>query len=291
MGRMKLKLAILVVAILLPLTASAGNNVEVAGYFGKAFPGYSQSFLYNPGDVTIPIPGVSLTQAGAFQVDASGGFTAGGAVAFYFGGIIGIEGRFDSAPIDVKASGERYDVRLTLPGVVQPVSATLDLSQSTVEVGTLKPWSINLKIRTPGAVRFFASGGVSHMGPITYTVSQKIGLGATSLDASVPQLNVGTVVLNGALTPTEATSGQAASGNWGFNVGGGLQFKLGQSVFLVGEARYFFFKNQTFEWTAAPDRALSSFEQKLFDATLQHLEPVDFKPQFFQVTGGIAFSF
>lgn len=277
--------------VLLPAAASAGNNVELAAYFGKGFPGYSQTFTYSPGPINIPIPGVSLTQAGAFQLDGSGGFTAGAGLALYFGGIVGIEGRYDTLRLDVNASGERYDVRVTLPGVTQPVSASLDLSQSTVDVSSIKPWSLNLKLRSPGAFRIFGSAGISHTSAFEFTVQQKIGLGATSLDAVIPQLNVATVVLAGALTPVGGTSGDGSGGNWGFNVGGGLQFKLGQSAFLVAEARYFFFKDQEYEWTAPPDRTLTGIEQQLFDATLERLDTVKFKPQFFQVTAGIAFTF
>ena len=39
------------------------------------------------------------------------------------------------------------------------------------------------------------------------------------------------------------------------------------------------------------DRSLTSIEQALLEATLARVPLVEFKPQFFQVTGGITLSF
>ncbi|PYQ23249.1 MAG: hypothetical protein DMF79_04215, partial [Acidobacteria bacterium] len=175
---------------------------------------------------------------------------------------------------------------LTLPGIPLPFSASLDLGTGTADLATLKPWSLNLKLRTPGPVRLFVSGGVSRLPALDFTVNQNIGLGATALNVITSRLDVGTVRLKGALVPQEGES------RWGLNAGGGLQLKLGPNVALVAEGRYFYFGERTYDWSAVPtDRFLAGLEQKLLDATRQRLPAIKFKPQFFQATGGVAISF
>ena len=283
---MRLNLPVVAFAALLPLTASADNNFEVAGYLGTSFPFYSQSFTYSPGPVSFPIPQVTITQQGVFQMEGSGGLVVSGGVTYYLGGVIGIEGRLDTVKVNIDTTGARYDVKLNLPGVPLPFSASLDLGPGTVELATLKPWSLNLKLRTPGPVRLFVSGGVSRLPALDFTVNQNIGLGATALNVITSKLDVSTVRLKGALVPQEGES------RWGVNAGGGLQLKLGPNVALVAEGRYFYFGERTYDWTAVPtDRFLSGLEQTLLDATRQRLPAIKFKPQFFQATGGVAISF
>lgn len=283
---MRLNLPVVAFAALLPTTVSADGNFEIAGYLGTSFPFYSQSFTYSPGPVSLPIPGVSIRQQGAFKMDGSGGLVVSGGVTYYFGGVIGIEGRLDTAKVNVATTGARYDVGLTLPGLPQPFSASLDLGTGTVDLATLKPWSLNLKLRTPGPVRLFVSGGVSRLPALDFTVNQNIGLGATALNVITSKLDVGTVRLKGALRPQEGES------RWGANAGGGLQLKLGPNVALVAEGRYFYFGERTYDWSAVPtDRFLSGLERQLLDATRQRLPAIKFKPQFFQAAGGLAISF
>ena len=288
---MRSKLAALALAFafaaLLPSPLSAGDGFELAGYLGTSFPGYSQTFTYDPGPVSVPIPGVSVTQSGSFDLDASGGLVFAGGATLYFGGVVGIEGRLDWVDAGLESRGQRYDVSVTLPGVPQPVTAALDLGVGMVDLDTFRPWSVNLKIRTPGSVRFMVSGGISRRPDLAFTVEQRIGLGASTLDVPDLELDVSTVVLEGMLVPDEEDASR-----WGFNLGGGLQFRIGENVSLVAEARYFYFKKQTFSWSATvPDRTLSEIEQMLLDATLERLPPVEFEPQFFLVTGGLAINF
>lgn len=293
---MKLNLPILALAALLPLTASAGTNVDLALYLGGSFPGYSQTFTYSPGPVSVPIPGVVITQNGAFTLEGSGGLVVSGGVTLYFGGILGIEGRYDTVRVSVNETAPSYDVSVTLPGVPQPVTASLDLGQGTVDVSTLKPWSLNLKLRTPGSgVRFFASGGVSHRPSFEFTLSQRIGLGVTGVNLITRQATISSVGISGALTPVASPDAGAntdgGASKWGGNLGGGLQFSVSKNITLIAEGRYFYFPSQKFEWTVSTDRTLSSIERTLLDATLTRVPQVEFKPQFFQVTGGITISF
>jgi opacity protein-like surface antigen len=287
---MKLLRPVLVLAasIILAGPALAETRVELAGYFGLSFPGYSQRFTYDPGPISIPIPGLSITQEGAFELDGSGGLVVSGGATVYLADVIGFEARLDTAKVDARTLGQRYDLRATLPGIAQPVLATVDLGAGTFDVDTIKPWSLNLKLRTPGPGRFFASGGLSRRPDLTFVIRQKIGLGATALNLGSSQLEVSTVVLEGSLVsdPDDATTSK-----WGFNLGGGLQLQLSENVSLVGEGRYFYFKKQRYRWTVRPDRGLSELEQRLYDATLERLDPIEFDPQFFQATGGLAIRF
>src|SRR5437016_8241231 len=160
---MRLSLPAVVFAALLPLGASADSNFEVAAYLGTSFPFYSQTFTYSPGTVSFPLPGVTIDQQGVFKMEGRGGQVVSGGVTYYFGSVVGIEGRLDTATVNVDTTGARYNVKLTLPGVPLPFSASLDLGTGTVDLATLKPWSLNLKLRTPGPVRLFVSGGVSRL--------------------------------------------------------------------------------------------------------------------------------
>jgi opacity protein-like surface antigen len=292
---MKLNLPILAAAALLPLTASAGDNVDLALYLGGSFPGYSQTFTYDPGPVSVPIPGLVITQSGAFTLEGGGGLVVSGGITFYFGGIIGIEGRYDTVRVSVNETAPSYDVSVTLPGIPTPVTASLDLGQGTVDVSTLKPWSLNLKLRTPGSVRFFASGGISRLPSFDFTLSQRIGLGVTGLNIITRQATISSVGISGALTPVASQDAGASPGGgaskWGGNLGGGLQFSVSKNITLIAEGRYFYFPSQKFEWTVNTDRSLSSIEQSLLDATLARVPQVEFKPRFFQVTGGVTIGF
>ncbi|MFI5170731.1 MAG: hypothetical protein ACHQM7_10245, partial [Vicinamibacterales bacterium] len=66
LARRALRLVVAAVA-LAPFSVSAGDRFEIAGFGGYTFPFYSQTFRYDPGNVTIPIPGVGLEQGGEFE--------------------------------------------------------------------------------------------------------------------------------------------------------------------------------------------------------------------------------
>jgi opacity protein-like surface antigen len=165
-----------------------------------------------------------------------------------------------------------------------------------VDVSTLKPWSLNLKLRTPGSgVRFYVSGGVSHLPSFDFTVTQRIGLGVTGVNLITQKATIASVGISGALTPVASqdagTSPGSGGSKWGGNLGGGLQFGVSKNITLIAEARYFYFTSQKYEWTVKGDRPLSSIEQSLLNATLGRATQVEFTPRLFQVTGGITISF
>ena len=76
-------LTLLAAALVAAVPAGAGERLEIAGYAGYTFPFYSQTFRYDPGQVTVPIPGVSVEQSGEFEAKASGGPAFAGGITLY----------------------------------------------------------------------------------------------------------------------------------------------------------------------------------------------------------------
>src|SRR5215470_10513859 len=95
--------------------AGAGDRVEIAGHAGFTFPFYSQTFTYDPGAVSVPIPDVSVQQSGQFQLNASGGPAFAGAITLYATSGLGFEFRVDHADMKIDTQGGSYNVRVGLP--------------------------------------------------------------------------------------------------------------------------------------------------------------------------------
>src|SRR5262249_20311184 len=115
----------LIALTLVASTARAGERLEIAGHAGFTFPFYSQTFHYDPGAVSVPIPGVSVQQSGDFELRASGGPAFAGAFTFYATGGLGFEFRVDHADISLETQGGSYTVRVGLPAPLDPVLANL----------------------------------------------------------------------------------------------------------------------------------------------------------------------
>src|SRR5512139_672607 len=131
---MKKALTLLLAALALPALAAAGE-LELTGYGGYTFPFYSQTFKYDPGPVSVPIPGVSVEQGGSFELKASGGPAFAGGIAFYVTDGFGFEVRYDHADITVETQSSSYTVRVGLPAPLDPVVADLALGEGTVDLG------------------------------------------------------------------------------------------------------------------------------------------------------------
>jgi hypothetical protein len=272
-------------ALSTPSPASAGQ-FEVSGNLGITLPFWSQTFAYDPGPVTLPIPGVSIRQEGSFSLDAKGGTVYGFGGCYYFVESVGLEARVDFAGVDITSSGARYLVNVTLPAPFPPVNADLDLGTGSVDVDRLTPISFNLKFQTPGRFALGASGGASYLPSFKMTARQTIALGVTALNAGTQRLEVTTLPFAAIVQP----QGEGQS-RWGFNAGVTLRIPFNEKVALVGDARYFRFSEQTVTWGRADSEPLSALEQLLLEQVRQRLEPIRFRPQFFQVTGGIALTF
>lgn len=287
---MKNALRLFAIAVFLPGTAAAGE-FEVFGHLGITFPLYSQSFTYDPGPVTLPIPNVGIQQQGLFTLEGSGGTVFGFGAAYYFVKSVGLEARVDFASVDVKASGARYRVVVTLPAPLPPVNSDLDLGTGTVDVDRLTPVSFNLRFQTPGRFGLGVSGGLSYLPSFGFVATQKIALGVTALDAGNQRLDVSTLPFQARVEPAPSSSTTEAPSKWGVNGGVMLRIPLNEKVAIVGDARYFRFKEYTVTWGRGDNRDLSAIEQLLLVQVRQRLQPIVFRPEFFQVTGGLAITF
>jgi hypothetical protein len=228
---------------------------------------------------------VSIRQEGQFILEAKGSTTYGFGAAYYFVDSVGIEARMDFAGVDVKTTGARYHVNVTLPPF-PPVTADLDIGTGTVDVDRLTPISINLKFQTPGRFGLGVSGGASYLPSFDFTATQTIVLGVTALNAATSQLELASLPFVALVQP----QGEGQS-RWGFNVGVMLRIPFNDKVALVGDGRYFRFSEHTVTWQRSDNRPLSPIEELLLEQVQQRLEPIQFRPQFFQVTGGLAITF
>ena len=266
-----------------PLSAGAGE-LEIAGYGGYTFPFYSQTFRYDPGQVTVPIPGVSVEQQGEFELRASGGPAFAGAVTLYATGGLGLEIRYDHADITVETRGASYAVRVGLPAPLDPVTANLSLSQGFVDFKALTPWSFNLKLRSGGRARFTTSFGASRLGGMEATLNQSIGLGVIGFDLVDKNLDIATLGVRATATGQNESS-------WGANLGFGVEIPIGEHGAFLLEGRGFYFPRRTVVWEPVLDRPLSEIEQTLLDRALERLDPVEFEPWWVQASFGFAIRF
>ncbi len=269
-----------------PCTCSA-VGFEVAGYFGKAIPKYSQTFNYDPGLISTRIPGVRLTESGTFGIEASGGLAASGAATLYVFNWLGIEGRYDTAEIKAKVTDAHFDATADLPFPFAQLNGRLDLTDGTAQIDKAKPYSLNVKLRTPGPVRLTFSGGVSFLNDITATSRQTLALGVTGVTPVT--IEVAKVGVNFSAQTVALESG--SGGKVGGNAGAGLQIPIGSHLAVVGEARGFLFKKRKLVWSAVPDQLPTDTLGVAFQNIVRSLQPVEFNPTFWQATGGLAISF
>ncbi|HYN01314.1 MAG TPA: hypothetical protein VE359_02600 [Vicinamibacteria bacterium] len=279
---MRKAFALLVAVLAAPALAGAGE-FELTGYAGYTFPFYSQTFRYDPGPVTVPIPGVTVEQGGSFELKASGGLTFAGSATFYVTDGFGFEVRYDHADITVETQSSAYNVRLGLPAPLDPVVAALALTEGTVDLKAVAPFSLNLKLRTGGHVRLTVSGGASKLGDLEATVQQTIGLGVIRFNLDENNIQIGTI-------DVQAT-GIAGESSWGGNLGLGLQIPIGEHAAIVLEGRGFYFPKRTLTWEPVVDRPLSDIEKALLARVQERLPPVEFEPWWVQATAGLSIRF
>jgi hypothetical protein len=279
---MSRKPLVLLLAVLAAPSLAGAAEFELTGYAGYTFPFYKQTFTYDPGPVTVPIPGVTVDQSGSFALEASGAPAFAGGATFYLTGGFGLEVRYDRADLTVDTKASSYTVRVGLPAPLEPVVADLALAQGTADLKAAAPFSINLKLRTPGSVRFFLSGGASHLGDLEFTVQQTVGLGVIAFDIPHNNVKVGTIGVKGTAV---------AESSWGGNLGLGLQIAIGEHAALVVEGRGFYFPKRKVEWTPVVDRPLSAIELALLARVQERLPAVEFEPWWVQATAGFAIRF
>jgi len=281
----KPRATLLVLSALLALPGpSAAGSFELAAYVGRSWPTYDKTFSYDPGLAFSSIPGVTVSQEGRFTIEGDGDLALGGGATFYFVEILGIEGRLDTADVKVKIANPAFHVDVDLPSPLPDLSEDITLAPGTAELERLRPFSLNLKLRTPGSVRFTLSAGGSYLPEFRFSLAQPLVLGVTGVTTS--EVSVGTLVYRAETAPS-----QEGQGRWGINVGAGLQIALGARVALLVEGRAFAFQKQTLTWRRADSRPLSAIEEALAAELERRLNPIEFNPTFIQVTAGVAITF
>lgn len=265
--------------------AARAGSLELGVHLGPAVPTYSQTFRYDPGSISVPLPGISVTQTGTFALDAEGGLALGGTVAWQFAGPLGLEARLDTADAELSTQPGTYDVRVDLPAPLPDASTSLAMGGGPTDLERVRPLSLNLRLRTPGTVAFTVSGGVSYLPALRASTTQTIGLGVTGLGLA-GRIDVPTLTLR-----AEALPDEEGEGRWGGNLGAGLRVGLGPRFALTVEARAFRFQEQTLAWGRADDRPLSSLEAALLREVQARLPPVEFNPTFYQATAGLSVAF
>ncbi len=281
---MRKTLASLLAVLALPALAAA-SDVEIAGFAGYTFPFYEQTFSYGPGPITVPIPGVSIEQSGAFRLTGSGGPVFGGSLALFPIDAVGLEVRLDSAEVNVKSDASTFDVHVTLPSPLPPVNSSLSLPASEAQMDAAKPFSVNLKFRSEGNTRVFVSGGVSHLADLNFSIQQSVALGVSTVNLETSNLEIATLTLRARRKPGDPKK------NWGANAGIGFQLPLGENGGLFVEGRGFYFPAQKLEWEAVIDTPLGEIESQLLDRMLQQLDAVEIKPWWVQATVGVSYRF
>ncbi len=290
LAHMRKALASLIAVLALPSLAAAGE-VEIGGFAGYTFPFYSQTYKYDPGPV-VPddLPGVSIQQSGSFELKASGGLVFGGAVAYFPVDAAGLELRFDSANLTIKTQSPTYNVTATLPGAAPPrVRRTSRSRQSEAKLSSAQPFSLNLKLRTPGETRVFLSGGLSYLPNMGFSLEQTVALGVSEVNLITNELKIPTITLRAKRKPGDPES------NWGGNAGSrlpgparrarrahsrGPRLLLPEADLRVGGRR-------------RPQDATRDVQKELLDGVLRRVEPktVEFTPWWVQVTIGVCYRF
>ncbi len=244
-----------------------GGDLTV--FIGTAYPVYEELLTIRAS--TPALPGVDITTAKPIELRADGGLVFGAALAFELGGFLGIEGRLDATDVGFNIAGTRYDLVGTVPPF-QGLTAAVTLGDGRLDADRLYLLSLNARLRTPGPVALFVSGGLSYLPDVTITgtapISAEIG------GVPIPGLNARV-----RLVAAPGESGQRA----GLNGGIGVRFG-GSRVAVMGEVRGFYFGDYDlrFQAVGAPD---------LVSDLLESLDPISFQPIIVNAQAGLVFRF
>jgi hypothetical protein len=273
----------LVMLLLGAPAAWAADGFEVTLLGGWTAPTAGQRVAIDTAIDLPQIPGTTLRQDGEFAIDGRGSFAFGGSLAYFFTPHVAIEARVDTVDFRVDMNGPRITGTTELPPPLPPLDTTLDISNGSVNVERLFPFSANLKLRTGGSTRFIASAGVSFLPRLGFTARQE-----ASLEVGTPA--IGTIALATVAVEADARSDLPAKDRFGFNGGLGLEVQLSDRVALIGEGRVFAFPTQELSWRPATPPG-SEVEQDLLDQVLTSLGPLELPITYFHVSGGLVVRF
>lgn len=248
-------------------STAVAQSVDLTVFAGVAYPLYDERLTLRPG--ALSIPGVEVLSATSPELKGDGGAIFGASLVVELG-VVGIEGRVDSVDAGIDFTGARYDLRGTaFP--FQGVTASIIASPGRFDADRVSILSVNARLRIPGPVGIFASGGVSYLPDISVS-------GSVPLSVEAPQLPP--LGINAGLT-LRAEPGQSGH-RFGVNGGGGV--RIGGRVALVGEVRGFYFREYELRFGTANG-------PELLDDLLSEADPVGFEPVFINAQLGVSFRF
>jgi hypothetical protein len=211
---------------------------------------------------------VDVDVDGEPEIAADGGLVFGGAVTFEFG-VLGIEGRLDATDLGFDISGARFNLRGNSPPF-DGVTGRVTIGDGESDMERLYLLSINGRLRTPGTVGIFVSGGLSYLPEMEISASIPVSAEIAGFPSFSENLQLSVV-------PGDAGD------RWGFNAGGGIRIGAGRVGFMA-EARVFYFREFQLNFSAD-----DSFPQ--LNLFLEGLDPVDFNPIILNAQAGLLFRF
>jgi hypothetical protein len=259
------QIAAVAAGLLIGLPSQAAAGWDLLFFLGRTYPTYDERLSF---DLPSPaIPGAAITVNGTPVLDTEGDAVFGVALAAE-AGVVGLEGRWDAAAIGFDLTGASYGIT-GVSGSLAGLTGEILLPDGQFDVERLNLLSLNLRLRTPGPVGIYASGGLTFLPNFEVTGSVPITL----------QLNgaSGEIGVRLAVAPEESEH------RFGVNAGGGLRIG-GRRVALVGEARVFYFRE--YELTLVSDAG-----DEFLNQFLAGFEPVRFRPLIVTAQGGLLFRF
>jgi hypothetical protein len=208
---------------------------------------------------------------GTPEIRADGGLVFGGAVAFELG-IVGVEGRLDATNVAFDVTGARYDLRGAVPPF-ENLTGSITIADGRLDASRMHLLSLNLRLRTPGAVGLQASGGLSYLPDVSVTGSVPLGLqlpGFISIPGLEPQLRL------------EAVPDEPAN-RIGGNIGVGLRAG-GPRLALLAEVRGFFFRDHALRFGV--DGASG-----IVNEIVRSIDTIRFEPVIVNAQVGLVFRF
>lgn len=266
---MSLPRTVAIVGLLAAAASARAGSFELAGRIGPSLPFYHQSFaLRSPG---LDSSALGLEPLSDLRLDASGGLSFGGGIAWHAAGPFGLEVRVDTGTLELAQSEARFRITVRPPAPLPPIGLDFE-TQGSIELGRLRPVSVNLRYRGDGRLGLVASGGVSHLPAMDVAIEQELRPERLA-GLDIPSL--------------ELAAGGRIEGFWGVNAGLGVQVRLGERLALDLEGRAFFFGERELEWSVER----FPLDPALGESLRQRLDPVRFTPGFFQATAGLAVRF
>ena len=254
--------------LLAPATRAHAQGGDLTIFVGTAYPVYDERLTLRAS--TPSLPGVDITAPRPLEIKADGGLAFGGALAFELG-VIGIEGRLDVTDVGFDVVGTRYSLAGNVPPF-QGFRGAVIIGDGRLDADRLYLLSVNARLRTPGPIGLFASGGLSLLPDINITGS--VPVSAEFADIPVSGLN--------ARVRLTAVPGQS-SRRAGIN--GGIGLRIGGSrVAVMGEVRGFYFGDYDLRFQA---EGAPSIVSDLLDG----LEPISFRPVIVNAQAGLVFRF